>query len=270
LVYPDPDLRLPRPEAANACLESARGEWLNFLDDDDELLPEHLTTLLSAPRPREERVVFSATRVLDAQGKLLGQVSHAGNHVQLYFHSRSMLGATAIHRSLVDEGARFDPEFPVHEDHDFQVNCATRTAFVFVETATCIWNAQIGDSGCGFGANDNAAQRQEALARLRRKWESVFKGWLSDGDAVLFTGQQYLKGGDIPVARECLERALALRPNDINALNLCGMANFHSGKLERAELLLTQALRQLPQHAALQENLALVRAKRVTISGKQP
>ena len=35
---------LARAEAANAALEAARGAWLNFLDDDDELLPDHLST----------------------------------------------------------------------------------------------------------------------------------------------------------------------------------------------------------------------------------
>jgi glycosyltransferase involved in cell wall biosynthesis len=266
LIYPDPDRRLPRPDAANACLEAARGEWLNFLDDDDELLPQHLTTLLTAPRPGKERVIFSASRVHDAKGKMIGRISHAGNHVQLYFHSRSMLGATAIHRSLVEEGTRFDPQFPVHEDHDFQINCATRTQFCFVDEATCIWNAQIGDSGCGVGANDNVVQRREAVVRLRSKWESSFKRWLRKPEEVMFTGQQYLKGGDIPAALECLERALALRPNDINALNLCGMANFQSGALERAEMLLTRALRRMPAQKVLRDNLALIRAKRAALT----
>ena len=75
--------KLTRPQAANAALEAARGEWLNFLDDDDELLPEHIATLMSAPRPNSERVVFSRTRVIDANGKPLGHISHAGNRVQL-------------------------------------------------------------------------------------------------------------------------------------------------------------------------------------------
>ncbi|MDR3389250.1 MAG: glycosyltransferase [Rudaea sp.] len=264
VAFADTDRRLPRPEAANAGLEAARGEWLNFLDDDDELLPEHLSTLLTAPRPGKERVVFAATRVDDARGRPIGRISHAGNHVQLYFHSRSMLGATAFHRSLIEEGARFDPDFPVHEDHDFQVACATRTQFLFVDAITCIWNAQIGDSGCGFGANDNTGQRREAVIRIRNKWESVFKRWLRNVDALIFAGKQYLDGGDIPAALECLERALALRGNDVNALNMCGMANFRSGNLDRAEDLMARAVRRLPKQQALRDNLALIRSQRAS------
>ena len=253
---------LPRPQAANAALDAAHGKWINFLDDDDELLPHHVATLMNAPRARGERVLFSATNVLAADGQVLGQVSHAGNHVQLYFHSRATTCAILLHRSLIDEGVRFDPAFHVHEDHDFQVNCASRTEFRFVEAATCVWHAQAGESGCGFGVNDDKAQRQRALRQVRQKWAACFSRWLGDADALLFTGQHYLKGRDFPSALECLERALALRPGDVNAQNLCGMANFHCGRLERAELLLAHALQQLPRHRALQENLALIRARR--------
>ena len=256
------DRLLPRPEAANAALEAAHGEWMNFLDDDDELSPDHVTTLLAVPRARGERFIFSATRVIDTNGKTLGQISHDGNHVQLFSHSRSTLGATLFHRSLIDEGVRFDPQFAVHEDHDFQINCATRTEFLFVNQPMCVWHAQIGDSGCGFGANNDPALRKTSIHKVRAKWAAVFDKWMRDFDAVLFAGQQYLKGGDAPAALECLERALSLRPNDINALNLCGLANFRVGRLERAEAILTKAQKRLPRNASIRENLALVRARR--------
>jgi glycosyltransferase involved in cell wall biosynthesis len=254
--------KLTRPMAANAALESARGEWLNFLDDDDELLPEHVSALMAAPRPNSERVVFSRTRVIDANGTLLGHISHAGNRVQLFTHSRATVDALMFHRSVIDEGVRFDPEFLAHEDHDFQVDCATRTDFIFVDRATAIWHAQAGESGSGFGSNDDPRQRAEAIRRIRQKWSGVFDQWLRNFDDVLFTGQQYLKGGDVSAARECLEIALALKPHDVNALNLCGMANFHAKKFERAEQLVAMALQRAPLNRALQENLALIRSRR--------
>ena len=261
LVYPQPDRRLPRPEAANLCLESARGEWLNFLDDDDELLPQHLKALLDAPRGNE-RVLYAQTRVVDTQGRILGHVSHAGNHVQLYFHSRATPCALLLHRSLAEDGARFDPAFAVHEDHDFQVNCATRTAFRFVEGVSSIWHAEAGESGCGFGSNDDASQRDASVMRIREKWNAAFLDWLTDADAVLFTGQQYLKGGNVRTAILCFKQVLHVRSGDVNALNLGGAALLRNGDLARAEQWLQQAAARLPQHAGIQENLRLVRAQR--------
>jgi len=264
LVRPQPDRLLPRPEAANAALEAARGEWLNFLDDDDELLPQHVATLLAAPRARGARVVYSRARVVDAGGKPLGRVGFASFPVQLYYQNRSHPAATLFHRSLVDEGVRFDPEFPVYEDHDFAINCATRCDFQFVDATTCIWNAFIGESGVGHGSNTDEVQRAHFHAKLHRKWAAFFQPLLDQPETLIFVGQQYLREKDSQRALDYLERALAARPGDINALNLAGLANLRAGNLDRAELLLTQALRQLPNHEGLRANMALLQHTRAT------
>ncbi|MDR3389249.1 MAG: glycosyltransferase [Rudaea sp.] len=261
MVFAEPDRRLPRAEAANACLQAARGEWLNFLDDDDELLPEHVTTLLAAPRVRNERMLYSRAQVRDADGRPTGHCGVAGFAIRFYYETLMMPNATLIHRSLIDEGARFDTDFPIHEDHDFFINCAARTEFHFVDAVTCVWHAHAGESGLGHGANAKVTQRHALSEKIRRKWATLFDQWARVPGALLHTGQQYLKDGDILAALDCLERALVLWPEDINAMNLCGMANFHSGNGERAELLLARAAQRLPQHRALQENLALIRAR---------
>ncbi len=267
LVFGDERQRLSRPIAANVALASARGEWLNFLDDDDEIDPAHIATLMQAARSRREKFVYSATRVVDKRGATIARVGHPGNHVQLYLHSRSASQAMMIHRSLIDDGVRFDPAFDVHEDHDFQIACATRTDFLFVDAITTTWHAQIGDSGCGFGPNDNHAQRIATVTRIREKWKQPFERWLRKFDDVLLAGKLYLDGGDIPAGLACLERALELRPTDVNALNFCGMANFAAGSLDRAEELVARAVKRLPREPALRDNLARIRARREEFSG---
>ncbi len=264
LVYPQPDARLSRPEAANVALQAAQGEWLNFLDDDDELLPDHLSTVLEVPRPNRESFVYSRARVNDRKGRQIARIGQPGSHVQLFFHSRSVPCAAVIHRSLIEEGVRFDPSFPVHEDHDFQIACATHTQFAFADAVTCIWNAQIGNSGCGFGTNDDPKQRIETVVRIRDKWAEAFKPWMRNFSALLACGGQYLEAGDLPAAIGCLEQALQLRPKDANALALCGMAQYHTGNLIRAEELLLRAVKRLPHNPKLRENLTKVRQARAT------
>src|SRR5580765_6137312 len=228
LIRPQPDRSLPRPDAANAALEAARGEWLNFLDDDDELLPPHVATLMAAPRAPATRVVYSRARVVDAGGKPLGRVGFASFPVQLYYQNRSHPAATLFHRSLVDEGVRFDREFPVYEDHDFFIHCATRCDFQFVDATTCIWNAFIGESGVGHGGNTDEAQRAHFHTKLHRKWAAFFQPLLDQPETLIFIGQQYLREKDSQRALDYLERALAVRPGDINALNLAGLANLRA------------------------------------------
>ena len=262
LIYPQPDRRLPRPDAANLAIENAHGEWLNFLDDDDELLPQHVATVLTSSRSSNARVVYARARVQDESGKATGHVGFASFPVQLYFQSRSHPAATIFHRSLVEEGVRFDPAFDVFEDQDFFIHCATRSEFQFVDAVTCIWNAYAGESGCGHGSNDAPEQRTAYTERLHKKWADFFGPLLRQPETLLFVGQQYLRVNDLPVALDCLERALSARPEDVNALNLCAMANLRSGNLDRAELLLNDALRKLPEHAGLRANLDLLRRRR--------
>jgi tetratricopeptide (TPR) repeat protein len=253
---------LRRPVAANLCMLAARGAWLNFLDDDDEFLPSHLETLIRAPRNAGERVVYSRTRVVDPQGQTIGHCGFAGFHAQLYYQSRSTPAGTLFQRSLVDEGARFDEQFDLLEDHDFFVNLATRSAFRFVDEVTGIWHAHAGESGAGFGHNYTPERLDPYYAKLREKWKSAFASWTSRTEALLFLGQHALRSGDHKAALDFLERALRLAPNDVNALNLCGMANFKAGELDRAEALFMQALRVLPTHTGIGGNLAMLREAR--------
>lgn len=261
LVFDNDRRRLPRPQAANLCLDRARGEWLNFLDDDDEFLPEHLETLMRARAPGT-RVIYSKTRVLDENGAFLGHCGFAGFHAQFYYQSRSTPAGTLFHRSLVEEGARFDPDFDVLEDHDFFVNLASRSQFQFVDAATGIWHSHSGSSGAGFGSNHDPERLEPFYARLRSKWAAVFERWLAQTEALLFLGQHMLRLGNPTAALPYLEQAIRRRPDDINALNLCGLANLHTGNFDRAEALIMRAVAKLPAHAALADNLALVRARR--------
>jgi tetratricopeptide (TPR) repeat protein len=251
--------RLDRARAANAALDAAAGEWLNFLDDDDELMPHHVATLLADAAGSDARVRYSTAQVRDLDGRVVGLSGRAGVHMQLYNQNRCQPVATLFHRSLVEEGARFDPAFEVLEDQDFFLNCATRTRFAFVDAVTCVWHGFAGDSGCGYGANADDAKRIRHLELLRSKWADVFERWKREPEALLYLGQHHLRTGDLSVALDCLERALAERPDDPNALNLCGMAHHHAGNRARAVELLEAASRILPAHPAIQGNLALAR-----------
>jgi tetratricopeptide (TPR) repeat protein len=174
--------------------------------------------------------------------------------------------AMMFHRSLVDEGARFDPAFSIYEDHDFFINLAARAPMHFVDEETCVWNAHDGESGLGHGANSGVARRGELSERIRTKWSAQFEAWDSTPGSLLQAGQALLKSGDIVAAHDALERALRQTPSDVNALNLCGMANLHNGNVERAEQLVAAALKRAPKSVALRENLALIRARRATVS----
>lgn len=258
LVFSDDGGPLNRPDAANLAIDHVRGEWFNFLDDDDEFLPHHVETLVTATGVAAQRVRYSRTEVRGPDGVATGHSGRAGFHAQLYFQARGTFIATMFHRSLLDEGLRFDPAFLSFQDRDFMVNCATRTPFGFVDATTCVWHAHAGSSGSGHGANRQASVEDIYLPKLREKWADVFAVWLRQPEALLFMGQHLMRNGDAAQALPYLEQAVADAPRDVNALNLCGMAHLRTGNIQRARALMERAVSLYPSVQALRDNLALI------------
>ena len=214
---------------------------------------------MSATGASAQRLRYSRTEIRDPDGVKTGYTGSRGFHVQLYYQARCTIHSALFHRSLVEEGARFDPAFLLMEDRDFFVNCASRTAFGFVDATTCIWHAHIGESGMGHGVSADPAIRERYLPMLHAKWEHLFDEWRSQLQGLLFYGQHLIRENKPGEALQYLEQAVRVAPRDINALNLCGMANLHAGNPARAEQLMRQAVALLPGNAHLRENLELIR-----------
>lgn len=256
-----PDRCLDRAAAANAALDASHAQWLNFLDDDDELLPDHLARLAAALEPRTGvRLACSRTIVVRDDGAIAGEFGRAHHRLELFEHSQFHLMAALFHRTLVDEGARFDESLPIHEDLDFWIQCATRTRFAFVDAVTNRWHAFIGTSGAGGGANLDAPRVERVQQTLRKKWAALREAWSAQPDGLVFLGQRALRAGRSADALALLEQAFTVAPDDVNVLNLCGLANYRDGRPERARELWLRAWKIVPGHPGIAENLRLVGA----------
>ena len=143
-----------RPRAANAALDHARGAWLVFLDDDDAFAPTHVETLLAAVSGAQgARVAYSATAVVEPDGKARMVIGADFNRLHLFVGNYMQVGAALFSRSLLAEGARFDERLDCYEDWDFIIQLAQRTHFVYTGRPTNLWFAHAGESGAGMGAN---------------------------------------------------------------------------------------------------------------------
>ena len=160
-----------RPQAANAALENAKGDWLVFLDDDDAFGPAHVEWLLAAAaRSAGARVAYSATACIEPDGSTKMLIGAEFDRLHLFTGNYMQLGAALFHGSLVAEGARFDEALDCYEDWDFLIQLAQRTHFVYAGQPTNHWYAYAGESGAGLGANRREEATRPFHQAVVRKW----------------------------------------------------------------------------------------------------
>jgi hypothetical protein len=256
---------LARADAANAALDAARGEWLNFLDDDDELLPSHVSRLLAAlaAEPRF-RLAHSASEDRGADGRVLGR--YGGRFKpwrQLdtgFFRPHCALFA----RSLVDDGARFDPAFEILEDMDFFIQCAARTPFLFVEEVTTRYYVDTGDSGAGYGTNRDGERLRAAFTVLRAKWADLERRLRATPEFRAEHALFLIDAGYADAAAPLVAGLLRDDPRSADGRILRVLQEIARGDVERAKPLLDAIGSATPRVEALAQRLAEVRSRLAT------
>ena len=129
IVAVAPGVRLPRAEAADAGMRAATGEWITFLDDDDEFLPGHLDGLIASAAAMPEARAVSGRALATFRS---GRTEAWGQRfalAELYERNFVHLSTLLFHRSLRDTGIAFDNALPLHEDWDFALQVAQTYAF---------------------------------------------------------------------------------------------------------------------------------------------
>lgn len=160
---------LDRPRAANAGIVNARGAWITFLDEDDEIEPDHVAQLVAAASIAGLPVAYSQTRMVGADGqeRVFGGPFNRGALVRSNYLA---IHAVLFSREFVDQGVRFDESLPMFEDWDFWLQLSNQSDFAFTGKPTAIYRAAAGNSGAGTGTNLDRDAVLAHRARLMRKW----------------------------------------------------------------------------------------------------
>jgi glycosyltransferase involved in cell wall biosynthesis len=160
--------------ARNTALEAARGEWVAFLDTDDEWLPLHLEGLWRA-REGHAAVAHSAVWV-ERPGREHHAYGVTGRRPRLLTSPAPLvadnfipLSASLVHRDSARRAGGFDTTLTHAEDLDFWIRLVEQGSVLVLPEIGAIYHLHEGQATKDTGATVEGHRR--AIARYRdRPW----------------------------------------------------------------------------------------------------
>lgn len=159
---------LGRSAAANRALKEARGSYLMFLDDDDWLMPSHVSRLCAALDAQPHvSAAYAGVALTDSEGQPLGQTldlpfdfvrQRAGNITPIH--------AVMFRSQCLGQGLKFNESLDLYEDWDFWLNLARLTPFSHLPGVSAVYRVH---SSSGVHATP-MSQNIEAQ-KIQQAWE---------------------------------------------------------------------------------------------------
>jgi len=139
--------RVGRARAGNLALAEARGEWLNFLDDDDLFFADHVEVLVDAVQRAGAAGGYALawetqTEFLDKQHARYEEIMHVTRHWQrfdrltLWHHNYLPIQAVLFNRRLYERYGGFAEDMDQLEDWNLWTRYTLEDDFVLVEKTT--------------------------------------------------------------------------------------------------------------------------------------
>lgn len=181
-IYEAVGRQVGRSKAGNRAMRLSTGKYLNFLDDDDALMPEHVAILVKALEGREEKAAYSVAeeRQIVMNGyciepqvkKKYIRFRQPFYRLLLYVENYIPIQCMMFERSLFEKAGGLDEQLERLEDWDLWVRYSTMTNFVFVDQVTSYYQVPYLKS-----------KRKKRTAEFRNSVKSLhekFKGYKTE------------------------------------------------------------------------------------------
>ena len=146
-VYKATIEKVGRAVTGNVALELADGEYINFLDDDDILLPEHICRLVHTITNSKNMAAYGNATEIQINvtsynpykyivKRKINRYHQPFNRLLLYTFNYIPIQSIMFSRKLYEELGGFDTGLDALEDWDIWVRYSTRTNFTYVNAIT--------------------------------------------------------------------------------------------------------------------------------------
>ncbi|MES9963124.1 MAG: glycosyltransferase family A protein [Candidatus Sedimenticola sp. 20ELBAFRAG] len=183
--------------ARNLGIANARGDWIAFLDSDDEWLPGKLQAQKELLSNQPDIRICHTEEIWIRDGKRVNQMKkHTKQGGTIFRHCLPLCvispSSVMIHRDVFEQVGVFDESLPACEDYDLWLRICARYPVAFVE------QPQINKYG---GHEDQLSRRHWGMDRFR----------LQALEKIIVSGE--IQGPDLEAASEMLTRKAAILAN---------------------------------------------------------
>ena len=172
--------RCDRSAAANLGLDNATGEFILFLDDDDFIAAEHISSLMEHfSKNRSARVAYSSARKVNKFGEELEEFfAHDYDPILLRRDNYIPIHAVLFSRLFLEDGCRFDESLSIFEDWDFWLQLSQFAEFAHVDRVTAFYREGGDSETAQFNSADADKNHpiKKARAAVLNKWVKRWTG----------------------------------------------------------------------------------------------
>ncbi|MES9872726.1 MAG: glycosyltransferase family A protein [Candidatus Sedimenticola sp. 6PFRAG7] len=183
--------------ARNLGIANTRGDWIAFLDSDDEWLPGKLQAQKELLSNQPDIRICHTEEIWIRDGKRVNQMKkHTKQGGVIFRHCLPLCvispSSVMIHRDVFEQVGVFDESLPACEDYDLWLRICARYPVAFIE------QPQINKYG---GHDDQLSRRHWGMDRFR----------LQALEKIIVSGE--IQGQDLEAASEMLTRKAAILAN---------------------------------------------------------